>query len=107
MGHLEVAIAELREMKMQPALERACALMERASAPSTRSPAGPEYPDGLSAREVEVLRLLADGKSNQAIADALVISRHTAIRHVSNLFAKIGAGNRAEAAGYAHRHGLV
>jgi pimeloyl-ACP methyl ester carboxylesterase/DNA-binding CsgD family transcriptional regulator len=61
----------------------------------------------LSSRELEVLRLLAAGKSNAQIADELVISQNTVIRHVSNIFAKIGAANRAEAASYATRHGLT
>jgi DNA-binding CsgD family transcriptional regulator len=61
----------------------------------------------LSAREVEVLRLVAAGKSNAQIADELVISQNTVIRHVSNIFAKTGAANRAEATSYAHRHGIV
>jgi DNA-binding CsgD family transcriptional regulator/pimeloyl-ACP methyl ester carboxylesterase len=61
----------------------------------------------LSPREVEVLRLIAAGKSNAQIADELVISQNTVIRHVSNIFAKIGAANRAEATSYAHRHGIV
>ncbi len=65
------------------------------------------YPDGLSEREVEVLRLLAAGRSNPAIAAELVISVNTVFRHVSNIFAKIGAANRVEAAAYAQRHGLV
>jgi DNA-binding NarL/FixJ family response regulator len=62
---------------------------------------------GLSPREIEVLRLLAAGKSNAQIAEELVISQNTVIRHVSNIFAKIGATNRTEAAGYATRHGIV
>jgi pimeloyl-ACP methyl ester carboxylesterase/DNA-binding CsgD family transcriptional regulator len=61
----------------------------------------------LSEREVEVLRLLASGRSNQQIADALVISINTANRHVSNIYAKIGAANRAEAATYAAQHGIA
>jgi DNA-binding NarL/FixJ family response regulator len=63
--------------------------------------------DVLSAREVEVLRLIAQGRSNAAIASALVISLNTVRRHVSNIFDKIGAANRAEAAAYALRHGLA
>jgi DNA-binding NarL/FixJ family response regulator len=63
--------------------------------------------DGLSAREVEVLRLLASGRSNQQIAAELVISLNTVQRHVSNIFAKIGAGNRVEAATYAQRNHLA
>jgi pimeloyl-ACP methyl ester carboxylesterase/DNA-binding CsgD family transcriptional regulator len=61
----------------------------------------------LSSREVDVLRLLALGKSNAQIAEELVISQNTVIRHVSNIFAKIGAANRAEAAAYATRNGLA
>jgi DNA-binding NarL/FixJ family response regulator len=62
---------------------------------------------GLSTREVEVLRLLAAGKSNAQIADELVISLNTVRRHVSNIFAKIGVENRTEAASYAHRNSLT
>lgn len=64
-------------------------------------------PDGLSQREVEVLRLLATGKSNAQIASELVISQNTVIRHVSNIFTKTGVVNRTEAAAYAHRNGLL
>jgi len=64
-------------------------------------------PDGLSAREVEVLRLVSAGKSNPQIADELVISLNTVQRHVSNILAKTGLANRTEAASYATRHGLV
>jgi DNA-binding CsgD family transcriptional regulator/pimeloyl-ACP methyl ester carboxylesterase len=61
----------------------------------------------LSPREVEVLRLLVAGKSNQQIADELVISLNTVLRHVSTIFAKTGAANRTEAAGYARDHSLI
>lgn len=84
--HLDVAIPELREMQMQPGLERALKLMERANAPVASPPRPPLYPDGLSAREVEVLRLIAAGKTNQAIADEFVLSLNTIWRHVSNLY---------------------
>jgi DNA-binding CsgD family transcriptional regulator len=63
--------------------------------------------DSLSAREIEVLRLLAAGKSNQQIADELVISLNTVRRHVSNVFDKTGVANRTEAAGYARDHGIA
>ena len=63
--------------------------------------------DGLSSREVEVLRLLAMGRSNAQIADELVISPNTVNRHVSNIYAKTGAANRAEAASYATRNGIA
>ena len=61
----------------------------------------------LSARELEVLRLLAAGRSNQQIADELVISRNTVRRHVSNVFDKTGVANRTEASVYARDHGLA
>jgi DNA-binding CsgD family transcriptional regulator/pimeloyl-ACP methyl ester carboxylesterase len=61
----------------------------------------------LSDREIEVLRLIAAGKSNQQIADELVISVNTVNRHVSNIFGKISVGNRAQAAVYAKDHGLA
>ena len=61
---------------------------------------------GLTPREVEVLRLIAAGWSNQEIADALFISRKTASVHASHIFDKLGAGNRVEAAAIARRLGL-
>jgi pimeloyl-ACP methyl ester carboxylesterase/DNA-binding CsgD family transcriptional regulator len=64
-------------------------------------------PSGLSTRELEVLRLLAAGRSNQQIADELVISLNTVRRHVSNVFDKTGAANRAQATAYAKDHGLA
>jgi DNA-binding CsgD family transcriptional regulator len=67
----------------------------------------PENDDGLSAREREVLRLIAQGKTNPQIADALVISRSTVQNHVSSILTKAGLANRAEAVAYALRHGLT
>jgi DNA-binding NarL/FixJ family response regulator len=61
----------------------------------------------ISARELDVLRLLAAGRSNQQVAHELFISLNTVRRHVSNIFTKIGAANRADAVSYAHRHGLI
>jgi DNA-binding CsgD family transcriptional regulator len=62
---------------------------------------------GLTTRELEVLQLLASGKSNREIAAALVISHHTVRRHVQNTFAKLGVSSRAAATAFAFRHGLV
>ena len=61
---------------------------------------------GLSQREIEVLRLIAGGRSNQQIADELVISVNTVNRHISHIFDKIGVANRTEAAVYARDHGI-
>jgi class 3 adenylate cyclase/DNA-binding CsgD family transcriptional regulator/pimeloyl-ACP methyl ester carboxylesterase len=65
------------------------------------------YPAGLTKREVEVLRLVAAGRSNREIAAELTISTNTVDRHVSNILSKTGAANRAEAAAYAARRGLT
>jgi DNA-binding NarL/FixJ family response regulator len=71
------------------------------------APATPADRAGLTAREREVLRLLADGASNSEIAERLVISRKTASVHVSNILAKLGVATRVQAAAFAHRHGLT
>ena len=63
-------------------------------------------PGGLTARELEVLRLVAQGRSNQQIAEALFISRKTASVHVSNILGKLRVRTRVEAAAAAHRMGL-
>jgi DNA-binding CsgD family transcriptional regulator len=62
---------------------------------------------GLTQRELDVLRLLAGGRSNPEIAEALFISRDTARTHVANIFRKLDVGTRAEAVDHAHRHGLL
>jgi DNA-binding CsgD family transcriptional regulator len=64
-------------------------------------------PAGLTARELEVLRLLARGLSTKQIAQLLVISRKTARNHVQNIYAKAGVSNRAQASMFAVRHGLM
>ena len=65
------------------------------------------YQDGLTEREVEVLRLIVAGKTDQEIADVLVISRRTVNNHVRSIFNKTAVANRAEAAAYAARNGLA
>jgi DNA-binding NarL/FixJ family response regulator len=62
---------------------------------------------GLTERELEVLRLVAAGKSNREIATALVISEHTVRRHVQNIFAKLGVSSRTAASAFAFAHELV
>ena len=63
-------------------------------------------PGGLSAREAEVLRLVAAGKTNREIAGELVLSEHTVARHLQNVFAKLDVPSRAAAAAFAVEHGL-
>lgn len=62
---------------------------------------------GLTKRELQVLRLVATGMTNQAIATELFISQKTVARHVSNIFGKLRLSTRAAATAYAHRHDLV
>jgi non-specific serine/threonine protein kinase len=82
-----------------------------AGSPPAASPRGRAghicSPDGLSTREAEVLGLLAAGRTNREMAAALGLSPKTVERHLANIYAKIGARNRAEAATYALRHGLA
>ncbi len=69
--------------------------------------AAPTDAHGLTERELEVLRHLAAGETNKAIAADLVLSERTVDRHVSNIFAKLGVSSRTAAATYAHQHRLV
>jgi DNA-binding CsgD family transcriptional regulator len=71
-----------------------------------RRPYG-RVPGGLTTREVEVLRLVASGITNRAIAKELGVSEKTVARHVHNLLAKIGAQSRAAATAYAYENGLI
>jgi DNA-binding NarL/FixJ family response regulator len=92
-----------RELGIGPLIDRVVAFQQQAQLQRSVSP----YPDGLTQREVEVLRLIALGKSNRQIAEGLFISLNTVERHVSNILAKTGAVNRADATGYALRNNLV
>jgi len=74
--------------------------------PSKVTTAETELP-GLTAREYEVLKLVAEGRSNREIGDALFISAKTASVHVSNILAKLGVAGRGEAAAVAYRTGLL
>ncbi|HMI72704.1 MAG TPA: helix-turn-helix transcriptional regulator, partial [Solirubrobacteraceae bacterium] len=64
-------------------------------------------PAGLTARQIEVLRLVAEGLSNPEIAARLVVSRRTAERHVQDIYARIGVSSRAAAALFAMEHDLL
>ncbi|MET8974804.1 response regulator transcription factor [Streptomyces sp. NPDC004539] len=90
---------------LSPGIQRR--LLERLSepAPEPVGPAGP--PDGLTARETEVVILIADGLSNQEISRRLHVSTTTVKTHINNLFAKAGLKDRAQAVSYAYRKGLV
>jgi DNA-binding NarL/FixJ family response regulator len=62
---------------------------------------------GLTARETEVLGLVAKGKTNRQIADELVISEKTVASHLSHIFTKLGLSSRAAATAFAYEHGLA
>ena len=97
-------------------LTEATALAERIGMPTLRARIGKlgtepvaaaTPPDGLSPREVAILRLVARGLSNRQIGEELFISAHTAANHMRSILRKTSCANRTEAATYAHRHGLA
>ena len=103
-GLLQAALTTARELGMRALEDRIAAR----SSPQTISSSPPPLMDldDLSPREIDVLRLMASGKSNRVIAEALFISRNTVSTHVRNILTKTGCANRTEAAAYALRHGL-
>ena len=89
---------------MEPLTERVIGLRKMGE---TTSRPTPSLPDGITQRELEVLRLIASGSSNPMIAEKLVISVNTVERHVSNILSKSRSANRAEVVAYAARNGLI
>jgi len=104
LSHVMEARRLLSELGMVVRKDRMTAIEGRLAQPRHR---GRRWPDGLTEREVEVLRLVAQGRSNQYIADSLYLSERTVERHLSNVYNKIGVGSRTEAAYYAFRKGLA
>ena len=100
---LEESLAISSELGMRPLIARVAALQEQAEAQPVRAPA---YPDRLTQREVDVLRLIAAGKGNREIAEQLFLSLRTIERHITNLYTKISARGKADATTYALRHDL-
>jgi NarL family two-component system response regulator LiaR len=82
-------------------------LTPKAAARLVREVRGPDNPQPLSAREIDVLRLLAAGKANKEIAAVLTIGEATVKTHVSNILQKLGVQSRTQAALYAAQNGLV
>jgi DNA-binding CsgD family transcriptional regulator len=99
--------------RAQVELEAARAVFERlgaaldAKAAADQLGDASELPGGLSARELEVLRLVAAGKTNREIAAAMIISEHTVSRHLQNIFRKLDVSSRAAATAFAFEHALV
>jgi DNA-binding CsgD family transcriptional regulator len=96
---LDTARRLFKQLAAAPSLARIADQPQRALAPQTIG--------SLSDREAEVLRLLAAGKTNRAIADELFISEKTVARHVSNIFDKLGVSNRSGATAWAFQHDLI
>jgi len=85
-----------------------CAALESLGAnASPASEWGTASREGLTQRELEVLRLLATGKTNRVIAEELVVSEKTIASHVSHIFTKLGVTSRSAATAYAYDHELV
>ena len=95
---LDAARSVFEELGAMPDLTRVSSLTPSAVRSDTH---------GLSERELEVLRLVAAGKTNREIASALVVSQHTVARHVQNIFGKLGVSSRTAATAFAFEHELV
>jgi DNA-binding CsgD family transcriptional regulator len=94
----QAAWEEGRGMSMGEAIEYAL---------SEEEPSSPEYPEGLTSREVEVLGLVAEGLTSAQVAHRLFLSPRTVHRHLSSIYRKLGVGSRAAATRFAVEHGLV
>ena len=101
---LNESLAISTELGMLPLMER---VSERLDRDQTQPPPAPSYPSGLSHREVEVLRLVAAGKTDREIAEELIISFRTVGNHVRNILNKTNTTNRTEAATCAAHQGLT
>jgi ATP/maltotriose-dependent transcriptional regulator MalT len=95
---LHAAAAMFEQLGAVPDLARVTALLRAAQSAQAR---------GLTARELQVLRLVATGKTNKAIATELCLSEKTVDRHVSNIFSKLDVPSRAAATAYAYEHKLI
>jgi DNA-binding CsgD family transcriptional regulator len=96
LAHLDTAIPELRDMKMQPALERALSLSDTHRAPPPQLSDRSATSDGLTAREREIAGLMADRLSNREIAERLVITEGTVEVHVKHILGKLGFSSRRQ-----------
>jgi DNA-binding CsgD family transcriptional regulator len=95
---LEQALTQLVAALEQPVLQ---------SVSTTPAPRSTTLPDGLTAREVEVLQLVASGLTDAQVADRLIISRRTVNAHLASIYSKIGMNTRSAATRYAIEQGLL
>ncbi len=101
---LDEVQAVCEPLEAKPTLERVSDMRSRIEQMLRKTPS---YPAGLSQREVEVLRLVAEGLTDAETADRLFISRRTVTSHLTNIYNKIGMGSRAAAAVWAKEHGVI
>ncbi len=101
---LDEVQAVCEPLEAKPTLERVHALRQQIQQTAKKAPL---YPGGLSAREVEVLRLVAEGLTDNEIAERLFISRRTVTSHITNIFNKLGVNARAAAVAAAARSGIL
>jgi predicted ATPase/class 3 adenylate cyclase/DNA-binding CsgD family transcriptional regulator len=99
--------AEGRALSLDEAVAEALAVEVHPPPRPASAPGAIAAPDGLSPRELEVLRLIAAGRTSKEIAEELVVSIPTVERHITHLYGKIGARGRAEATAYAVKHDLA
>jgi ATP/maltotriose-dependent transcriptional regulator MalT len=104
-------LGEVREicgpLKAEPTLARVAELEESLQSPAPTAPPTSSSRGGLTKRELEVIRLVAQGMSNQEIAESLIISEHTVHRHVANVLSKLGTSSRTAAVAQAAQLGLL
>lgn len=107
-GHeARLALNTLEEMGAAPEAERAAALLRRLRAGERAHQADADAVGGLTPRELEVLRLVAQGLTDRDIAGRLVLSEHTVHRHMANVLSKLNLSSRAAAVAYAVRNGML
>jgi len=94
----EMARGAFTQLGAKPDIAR----LDTLTAPNERRASG-----GLTGREIQVLELIAAGRTNRQIAGELFISEKTVARHVSNIFTKVAVSSRAAATAYAYQHGLA
>jgi DNA-binding NarL/FixJ family response regulator len=107
LAEVDRAIAELTRLEARLELSSAQAVRDRLWPRPTSSAVAAKDASGLTARELEVLRLISSGLSNQAIAERLCISEHTVHRHVANTLSKLDVSSRSAAVAYVAKLGLL
>jgi len=101
---LDQVVAVCAPLEARPALARADALTARLT---SMPPPSPAYPAGLTAREVEVLRLVAEGLTDAQVAERLYLSPRTITTHLTSIYTKLGVASRLAAARFASEHRLA